>query len=557
VNSAYEVLASLRLEDGRPWGRAATPVQREDALAVLDERSLVRFHYVIRSRGFSKTSDLAGITLAVLLRQAPARSRSYCVAANQAQARLLLDSIEGFVVRTPELAGLVEVQAWKVVALSSGATVETLAADTQGTWGLRPFFAVADEVSNWGTSGAPERIWEALSSAIPKTGGRLVAITSAGSPDHWAFKLREHAEVDPLWRLSEIAGPPPWADQGLIAEQERRLPASLFARLFKNIWTAPEDRLARGDDLRACAVLTGPLPPVAGVEYVVTLDVGITHDRTVALVAHGEALTDGRGEQTGVRVVVDALRVWQGSPAAPVQLPEVGEAVAAFAAEYNGATVIYDPHQSIELSQRLTRRGIESRRFNFGTASVGELGLALHTAIRNRTVLIPNDQFLLDVLAAVRLRESSPGSFRLDHAAGGHDDQAVCLAMACHHFQRHRAKGRMVASFVPRSRLPEPSALRDRSPGQVRVFGAGDWIGEPPDGAVTRRRLDLLRRRRSSVGAEPMTPLPPDTVVARVPESSHGRHATTLDRHLQDLGIPAADGHELDDLLRRGREALS
>jgi hypothetical protein len=278
------------------------------------------------------------------------------------------------------LADLVRVDQWKVTVLSTGAALEVLSADLASAWGVRPYLVVADEVANWGTSGAPERIWEALSSAIPKTNGRLLAITSAGSPDHFAFRLREHAAADPLWRLSEIQGPPPWTDPALLAEQERRLPASLFARLFKNLWTAPEDRLARADDLKACATLTGPLPPVEGVDYVVTLDVGITHDRTVALVAHGERLIDGRGEQTGVRVVVDALRVWAGSHERPVQLPEVGDTVAALAAEYNDALLIYDPSQAVELSQRLGRRGIRTRRFNFGTPSVGELGLALHAA---------------------------------------------------------------------------------------------------------------------------------------------------------------------------------
>jgi hypothetical protein len=271
-------------------------------------------------------------------------------------------------------------------------------------------------------SGAPERLWEALSSSLPKTSGRLLGITSAGSPDHWAYRLREHAAGDPLWRLSEIAGPPPWVDEPLLAEQERRLPASLFARLFRNVWAAPEDRLARMDDLRACAVLKGPLPPVLGVEYVVTLDVGVVHDRTAMVVAHAEPL-DGSGQE-GVRVVCDLLRVWQGSHENPVQLPELGEAVAEVAATYNDALILYDPRDAVELSQRLSRRGANTRRFTFSTATVGLLGAALHVAIRGRTLTIPDDPLLLDELATVRLRESSPGSYKLDSATGGFDDQA-------------------------------------------------------------------------------------------------------------------------------------
>jgi hypothetical protein len=37
---------------------------------------------------------------------------------------------------------------------------------------------------------------------------------------------------------------------------------------------------------------------------------------------------------------------------------------------------------------------------------------------------------LIDELAGVVLRETAPGVYRLDHAAGKHDDRAVALALA-------------------------------------------------------------------------------------------------------------------------------
>ena len=39
---------------------------------------------------------------------------------------------------------------------------------------------------------------------------------------------------------------------------------------------------------------------------------------------------------------------------------------------------------------------------------------------------------LTDELLNVRLRTNSAGTVRLDHASGGHDDQAVALALAIH-----------------------------------------------------------------------------------------------------------------------------
>jgi hypothetical protein len=52
--------------------------------------------------------------------------------------------------------------------------------------------------------------------------------------------------------VNEIPGPVPWLEPDRLEEQRRRLPASSFARLFLNQWTAAEDRLVDPDEyLRA------------------------------------------------------------------------------------------------------------------------------------------------------------------------------------------------------------------------------------------------------------------------------------------------------------------
>src|SRR5205823_4183250 len=128
------------------------------AEAMLIEDAVQRFHFVTRARGYSKTTDLAGIAVAVLLTQAPPGGKCYAVGADQAQARLLIDRAEGFARRTPGLDALLDVQAWRVMNRQSGATLEALAADAAGAWGLRPFFAVCDEVAEWAETRSPRRI---------------------------------------------------------------------------------------------------------------------------------------------------------------------------------------------------------------------------------------------------------------------------------------------------------------------------------------------------------------------------------------------------------------
>src|SRR5581483_7304710 len=52
--------------------------------------------------------------------------------------------------------------------------------------------------------------------------------------------------------------------------------------------------------------------------------------------------------------------------------------------------------------------------------------------LREHAVALPDAPELLDELAHVRLRESSPGVLRMDHDADRHDDQAIALALVAH-----------------------------------------------------------------------------------------------------------------------------
>jgi hypothetical protein len=287
-----------------------------------------------------------------MLEQASAAARLYGLAGDRDQGRLLLDSIRGYQARTPLLHGALVPGAYRVSAPGRDVVLEILAADAPGAWGLRPWLVIVDELAQWPSTPTVRQLWEAVTSAVAKLAdARMAVLTSAGDPAHWSAKVLEHALADPLWRVHEVPGPAPWMDEARLEEQRRRLPASSYARLFLNEWTAAEDRLTSLDDLRACVLLDGPLTPQPHERYVVSLDLGLTHDRTVGVVAHAEphvwltgfGETDGaealgpnpgnwyepdaakrfaaaqaRAEmrsnaRSGQRVVLDRIEVWQGS----------------------------------------------------------------------------------------------------------------------------------------------------------------------------------------------------------------------------------------------------
>jgi phage terminase large subunit-like protein len=420
-------MSALVLESGRRWGEVAVAFQREDAAAIFDA-SGARWHFETRPRGGSKSTDAAGVALVWLATEAPAGARGYIVAVDSDQAGLLVDAAAGLTDRTPALQSALNVQALKIAG-RSGASVEVLSADGASAFGLRPHLVVIEEFAQWPETRNSRRLWTAILSAMGKVpGSRLVILTSAGEPGHFAYKVLEEARRSDRWRTSEVPGPLPWVDPVELEAQRPLLRDSEFARLHLNQWTQSEDRLVSVEDLEAAAVLDGPQAPQAGVRYVVTLDVGLTKDACVVVVAHAEPL----GEEYGAprRVIVDRLMRWQGSRLRPVKLGEVEQAIEQASSEYHGAPLHADPYQAVGLLQRLRSKGVRASEFTFSAQSVGRVANALHLALRNRLLLLPDDPDLLAELGRVRLREISPGAVRLDHDSGEHDDQAVAIAIA-------------------------------------------------------------------------------------------------------------------------------
>jgi hypothetical protein len=305
--SVLDVMGGLVLEDDRRWGEAATEWQRADAFAILDPAPAnPRLHYLTRPRGGSKTSDVAGMSLAALVEQFPDRAQGYAFAVDGDQAALLVDAAAGFVGRSG-LGEIVEVQARRLVHRRSGAAVNVLAADGASAFGLLPYWSVADEFSPWGEGVNHRRLWEAIVSGVPKVpDARLVVMTSAGDPASTSARVLESARASTAWRVNEVPGPVLWISEAALVEQRRLLTESQYARLHLNVWSAPDDRLTSIEDVRACVEPgSGALDPERGVAYVIGLDIGIRNDRTVAAVC-----SLGAGDDGAPRVVLDRMAVW-------------------------------------------------------------------------------------------------------------------------------------------------------------------------------------------------------------------------------------------------------
>ncbi len=351
MTTALDLLSGLVVDGSETrWGEIAADFQVADARAVLEPGDGPRLHFLTRPRGGSKTTDAAGMALAALLTQLGPFARCYAAAADLEQAARIVDAAGRLVARTPGLPGAVRVEAGKVTA-AGGATLQALAADGPGAYGLLPSFVIVDELAQWPTTRAARTFWTALVSAMAKVpGARLVVLTSAGDPAHWSAQVREQARSSPAWRLHEVPGPVPWVSETALAEQRALLLPSEYARLHENVWTSAEDSLTTAEDLAACVTLAGPREPEPGRRYVLGLDIGLKSDRTVAAVCHAEAMPRGQADGPTERIVLDRLAVWSGSRFSPVKLAEVEEWVEQAVRTYRGAELVVDPWQAVGLA---------------------------------------------------------------------------------------------------------------------------------------------------------------------------------------------------------------
>lgn len=432
---AVELLAALVLEDGRPWGEAATEVQWADARAVLGsvgDPSAIRRHWVSRARGYSKTSDLAAMTLVAMIVLLPDGAKAYAVARDRDQARLLVDAMRGFVMRTPQLRGAVTFEVYGAASRGGAVCLEVIPADAAGAWGLLPHWVVIDELCQHPETPSARALWEAVTTSLPKVAASVaVVITTSGAPGHWSREVYEHALEDELWRVSETHGPAPWMDPAELASERARLPESSYLRLFENEWAQSEDRLFDPDDVRSCATLPGELDPVPGVRYAIGVDLALRNDRAAVATCHAE------GDGIDRKIVCDRLDVFTPSRHREVDLQVVEDLVCVRAGQYGRADCVFDPAMAWQMMQRLRRQHVRVVEHTFSASSNSRRALALLQLVREHRLVLPEDDELIDELLNLRLVERAPGVYRHDHDQGKHDDRATALGLAALHLLEH------------------------------------------------------------------------------------------------------------------------
>jgi hypothetical protein len=410
----------LMMPDGRRFGQAMADFQRADFAALDSGR--YRHAYLERPRGHSKTTDLAAEALVELL-LGPEGGRLYAAAVDQAQAALLHDACVQWIRRTPEIQPFVEIQALTIRAPERGSTLTVLPADDASAWGLQPTWVAVDEFSEWRSTRA-EGFWYALLSSLPKRGARMVIITTAGHDQTGlCYEHRAKLQQEPTWLFSRLGQCAPWIDPQDLAEQRRLLRPHVYQRVHENQWVADMGAFFTADEVEAVfdPILRPLATPVAGAYHALGLDVGVTHDRTAAVVAH-------RDHRTG-HVYIDNIRTWTGTRDAPVDLMAVERAVWGLAVQFR-AEVTYDPFQAVQMAQRLGQQNVRVREYRFSGGSRRELFGNVLQLVRDGHLHCFDHPDTRRELLDLEVTPTRSGE-RIDHRPGRHDDIITALGLAC------------------------------------------------------------------------------------------------------------------------------
>ena len=397
------------LEDGRRLGEAMDDWQRDDLLGTATHEHSIR----LRPRGHSKTGDCGNEILYDLVVGAPGL-KSYSMGSDLDQSSLLIDDVTGKATRNPLFRKLLRVTKNTIANVVTRSSHVALAADLPGSWGLRIDRLYCDEMSEW--PDRSEGLWQSLFSATGKRpGARVRIISSPGhSEDSLLFRVLSMAKTEPTWYVSERGQCASWITKQWLLQQQKALPAHVYDRLHRGLWTTGQGLYFTGDEIRR--IFTPWSGQVA--IWCLGVDLGLSRDRAVIAVV---------GVTEDGLIIIQHFFTYEPRHG-KVDLMEVEAEVRELASRLN-ALVTIDPWQAALMASRLRNAGIEVAEYPFTQASRMKLYSRLLDVVRQDQLRSHPHELFEKELFGLRV-EPRGAAWRVDHGPSGYDDHAIAVGLA-------------------------------------------------------------------------------------------------------------------------------
>jgi hypothetical protein len=345
-----------------------------------------------------------------------------CIAPDQRQAKITHDYIEAVLDASPMLKSLVINRTADTIELSTGITIEVRAANFRRLRGVTCVAVIATEAAFWldETSANPDaEIFNAVRPSLATTAGSLVIITTPYARRGEVYNIfRRHfgANGDPLVLVAQGTSRDfnPTLSQKVIDRALERDPAAAAAEYLAQFRSDLEAFVSR--EVVEAAVIAGrhELSPVSSTRY---------HAFTDPSGGSADSMTLAVCHRDGERVILDCVREVR-----PPFSPD--GTVFDFAATlrcYGISSVRGDHYAGEWPRERFSAHGIS---YEPAEQTKSDLYRDLLPLLNSGRVELLDHPRLVAQLCQLERRTARSGKDSIDHAPGGHDDVANCVAGA-------------------------------------------------------------------------------------------------------------------------------
>ena len=408
----------------------------------LDEKGLRKYNTVIvgmpKKNGKSTFADFFGVNAAFCWE--PFGEIIIAANAKDQASMIIYNKIRNSIQLEPDLRKACSpMHREKIEVHSTGTIIRCVAHQYETAAGLNPNLTLFDEL--WGFG---ERKFYDELTVVPTRENPLIAIfTYAGYEeegllwDLWMDGMEGKTIIDTgdpeiivrqgardkkmlmLWSNKNLSR---WVTKEYIDGQRARLPPEVFARLHENRWVAAGSQFITEADIAKLhdtpwVIQLGPRTDRI-VRYIVATDLGLSHDRACRVVGHYDPWTK--------KVLIDNIRIWQGTPEEHVPIKEVEDDLEWCAKTFGARTLVIDPWQMEYVIQRLSPY-YNVVAFNF-SSDVTHLSQALITALRTGTLKSYEEPELDKELKQTIIRQT-PQGWRIDHPRRKINDIVISVGM--------------------------------------------------------------------------------------------------------------------------------